>query len=283
MRDDIPLVDSVLHPTDFSDASHNAFAYALAIALLRQTELTILHVGKEKLEDVSWDRFPPVRDTLQRWGLLDKDSPRSAVYDELRVAVRKLAVRSGNPISAITRFLNQQPHDLIVLATEGKNSQSRDWLHRSQAESISRRSEAMTLFVPDGAPNGFVALADGDLDLKKILLPIDPAIDFSAAIEFARRAADIVGDDDVEITLLHVGDKMPVLPLLADDPVCRWQSLLVPGQPVDGISETAARISPDLIVMTTNGRDTLGQVIEGSTTERVLRRAPCPVLAVPAG
>jgi nucleotide-binding universal stress UspA family protein len=35
--------------------------------------------------------------------------------------------------------------------------------------------------------------------------------------------------------------------------------------------------------MTTNGRDTLDQALQGSTTERVLRKAHCPVLAVPEG
>ena len=41
----VPLVDSVLHPTDFSSASDTAFAHALAIALIRKTKFTILHVG----------------------------------------------------------------------------------------------------------------------------------------------------------------------------------------------------------------------------------------------
>ena len=116
----IPLVESVLHPTDFSDASLNAFAYALAIALLRQTELTILHVGQEKADEVDWERFPPVRQTLQRWGLLDADSPRSAVFEQLRIDVRKRAIRSGDPIGAVAEYASYQPYDLIVMATAGK-------------------------------------------------------------------------------------------------------------------------------------------------------------------
>ena len=38
----------------------------------------------------------------------------------------------------------------------------------------------------------------------------------------------------------------------------------------------------DLIVMATHGRGSLGHLLVGSTTERVLRQAPCPVLAVRA-
>ena len=53
-----PLVGSVVHPTDFSPASERAFVHALAIALLRQTSLALLHIGKE---DRPWSEFPQVR------------------------------------------------------------------------------------------------------------------------------------------------------------------------------------------------------------------------------
>ncbi len=38
----------------------------------------------------------------------------------------------------------------------------------------------------------------------------------------------------------------------------------------------------DLIVMATAGRDGFLDALRGSVTEQVLRRAPCPVLAVSA-
>ncbi|AZG79083.1 universal stress protein [Methylocystis rosea] len=37
----------------------------------------------------------------------------------------------------------------------------------------------------------------------------------------------------------------------------------------------------DLIVMQTDGRDSALDSIIGSTTERVIHEAPCPVLAIP--
>jgi len=40
--------------------------------------------------------------------------------------------------------------------------------------------------------------------------------------------------------------------------------------------------SPDLIVMATKGRQGFLDVVRTSTTEQVLRRAPIPLLAVPA-
>ena len=278
----IPLVNSVLHPTDFSDASNRAFAYALAIALLRQTELTILNVSEESEENIPWSSFPPVRKTLERWNLLEEGSARPAVYDELNVEVRKIAVRSGLPIRATLRFLEQQPHELVVLATEGAKTRN-DWLHRSEAEAIARGSDAMTLFVPSRSHRGFVSLENGDLNLRHVLMPIDGAIDFTAAIEFSRRAAEIIGDGDVVITLLHVGDRMPPISELPEGPGWIWQRELRQGEPVGTLLAAAEELRADLIVMTTNGRDTLNQALRGSTTERVIRNAKCPILAVPDG
>jgi nucleotide-binding universal stress UspA family protein len=280
MRKDIPLVASVLHPTDFSHASNRAFAYALAIALLRQTELTILNVGEESKDDIPWSRFPQVRETLERWNLLEPGSNRSAVYEQLNVEVRKLALRGRNLVRATNGFLANQPHDLVVLATEGSIGQ-KDWRHRSDAEAIARGSDAMTLFIPERAQRGFVSLENGDLNLKNILVPIDAVIGFAAAIEFSRRAAEIIGDGDVVITLLHVGEQMPEIPALSQGTGWTWQTELRRGEPVDTILGAKNDLDADLIVMTTNGRDTLSQALIGSTTERVLRTADCPVLAVP--
>jgi len=52
------------------------------------------------------------------------------------------------------------------------------------------------------------------------------------------------------------------------------------GTPHLRIVEMAKRHGADLIVMAGHGRNFISHAILGSTTERVLRRAPCPVFAV---
>jgi universal stress protein A len=54
------------------------------------------------------------------------------------------------------------------------------------------------------------------------------------------------------------------------------------GTPYKRIVDKAAAEGVDMIVMSTHGRTGLAHMLIGSVTERVLRRAPCPVLAVPA-
>lgn len=52
------------------------------------------------------------------------------------------------------------------------------------------------------------------------------------------------------------------------------------GTPFEEICQAAKKLGADLIVLTTRGQTGLKRVWLGSTAERVVRHAPCPVLAV---
>jgi nucleotide-binding universal stress UspA family protein len=52
------------------------------------------------------------------------------------------------------------------------------------------------------------------------------------------------------------------------------------GTPAEEIVEFARRLDIDLIVMGTHGHTGLAHVLMGSVAEKVVRRAPCPVLTV---
>jgi nucleotide-binding universal stress UspA family protein len=275
----LPFVRAVLHPTDFSLESEAAFAHALAIALVRQTRLWILHAGTGD-SGPDWHGFPAVRDALRRWGLLGVDAPRSAVYDELHVRVAKVATRETDPVKATLEFLETHEPDLLVLATEGREGLPR-WLHPSRAEALARRVGTNTLFVPAGA-SGFVSIADGKTSLRRILVPVDHAPRADDAIELATRAATALGDPPVEITLLHVGEPGK-FPELAPRTGEHWtlREVTRQGAAIDEILAHAEEGRADLLVMATQGHHGVLDALRGSVTERVLRRAPCPLLAVP--
>jgi nucleotide-binding universal stress UspA family protein len=273
-----PFIESVVNATDFSPADERAFVHALGIALLRQAELTILHVTAGASGD--WSEFPAVRKTLERWKLLDPGSAQQDVLDQLGMPVRKVAIESRFPALALTRYLDGHPADLLVVATAGREGLAR-WLQGSAAEAMARWSRTMTLFVPADAERNLVAVADGQLTLSNVLIPIDHSPDPAAAIEFARRAAEVMADAPVTITLLHVGSEAS-LPTVGDGPQWTFKRVHRDGDVVDEIAAMAELVSADLIVMPTAGRSGLFDALRGSTTERVLRRARCPVLAVPA-
>lgn len=277
----MPLVKSVFHPTDFSEGSEIAFAHALAFALLRETQFTLFHVGTRRLKEEEWTRFPPVRKVLERWGFLREGSPRSAVFEELAVRVNKITMSSYNPLAAVIRYLETHPADLIVLATHGREGFPR-WIQSSIAERLARRSNTMTLFVPN-TTSGFVALEDGAISLRRILIPVDHQPNPEAAFQFATRASEIVGKDNVEITLVHVGNDYDMNALaLPEGPSWSWDRMHRSGLVTDEIIKSANEISADLIMIVTEGHQGILDAVRGSTTEQVLRQAPCPVLAVPA-
>jgi nucleotide-binding universal stress UspA family protein len=70
--------------------------------------------------------------------------------------------------------------------------------------------------------------------------------------------------------------------------VTNWENSTTPalievqeGPVIETIISVAEEIGADIIAMPTAGRHGLFDALRGSVTERVLREAPCPVLAVP--
>jgi nucleotide-binding universal stress UspA family protein len=137
----------------------------------------------------------------------------------------------------------------------------------------------MTLFVPRGC-RGIVSM-DGVIQLRRILIPIDHQPNAQEAVIRAVRAAEAFGDEPVEIQLLHVnGSTLPQLSR-PESEACVWRELRREGDVVEAILDVAKEA--DLIVMATEGRHGFVDAVRGSVTEQVVRGAPCPVLAVPAG
>jgi nucleotide-binding universal stress UspA family protein len=273
----------ILHPSDFSKTSRVAFAHALKIALTSNAELEIVHVQDHKIgstADVHWSDFPGVRTTLARWQILPLGAEAGAVANTGQ-RVKKILNSESDPLAAMVRYCADHPPDLLVLATHQREGLSR-WLNKPVAEPLARRSRAMTLFVPSRG-NGFIAPATGAVTLRRVLIPVDHQPDAQAALEEAYFLAAGLDCPAVEFKLMHVGTErgMPTL-YLPHRPGWEWHSRLVPGEAVERILEEEARWKPDLIVMATQGHLDFLDALRGSTTERVLRGAHCPLLAVPA-
>jgi nucleotide-binding universal stress UspA family protein len=64
------------------------------------------------------------------------------------------------------------------------------------------------------------------------------------------------------------------------DPAIPVERLLREGDAAREILHTAREIGADVIVLGTHGRAGVGRLLMGSVAEAVLRKAPCPVLAV---
>ncbi len=214
--------------------------------------------------------------------MLEPGSTQEDVFEKVGVQVSKAAIAGRFPALAVAEYLEGRPADLLVVSTAGREGAAR-WLRGSVAEAMLRWSRTMTLFVPADADRDLVAFADGNLTLRNVLIPVDRAPDPSPAIEFACRAAELLSEEKVTITLLHVGaENDELVPRTPEGPQWAFTRLNRDGDVVDEIAAAAELVRADLIVMPTEGRNGVFDALRGSTTERVLRRVRCPLLAVPA-
>jgi nucleotide-binding universal stress UspA family protein len=270
-------IESIFHPSDFSEGSTVAFAHALKIALVTKAQLNILHVSESG--GGQWADFPGVRQMLEQWDVLPPGSPRSAI-PSLGIDVRKVLTHSDDPVAASLTYLERNPTDLIVLATHQHDGRAR-WMAQAVAEPLARQSHLMTLFIPAGV-QGFVSPFDGSVSLDRILIPIASDPSPEPAIDAACRAAAALETDPVTFTTLHVADSNDgSAPAVEQRPQGTWNRVVRSGEPAETILSVAAEQRADLLVMTTKGRHGFLDALRGSTTERVLRHTRCPLLAIP--
>lgn len=273
------MIESVLHPTDFSEGSKVAFHHALKVAVVAKSGLSLLNVSSER--DSKWADFPGVRETLEHWGLLPEGSPRSAVA-ELGMDVSKTIAKDRNPVNAVVNYLDEHPAGLIVLATHQRRGVER-WLSSSVAEPIARQAGEMTLFISGNTP-GFVSADDGAVLLRNILVPVALDPEAQPALDAAAGLVKSLGCEQGTFTLLHVGssDSMPAT-RPPSVPGWEWKKDIRSGDVIQTIVEASEDTRADLIVMTTAGPHGFLDGLRGSHSERVLRLAGMPLLTVPVG
>jgi nucleotide-binding universal stress UspA family protein len=263
-------IEAIAHPTDFSEASAEAFAHALRLALEFRCRLDLLHV---RSADGEWSSFPHVRETLARWEL-HADAAHAKVQEKLGIEIRKIEIEHHDPLRGVAGFLLSHRPDLIVMATRGAQGLSR-FISESVAEGIAEKTNLPALFLgPNARP--FVDSKNGRLHLKSAVIPVACHPAPHRALTLFHR---LFGKLGLVQHYIHAGDGCLEL---TGPTGARERVLSLPGPTVDTILSTANSFLADLLVMPTAGRNGFLDALRGSTTEQVLRRAPCALLALPA-
>ncbi len=195
------VLDSVLHPTDFSESDSGAVAHALRLAVAGRSKLTFLHVGA-KGSDVDWGDFPQIRKLLAAWGVIPAGGGKEEVL-ATGLQVRKSVRKGEDVVEEIVGEAKAGDADLVVLATHQRQGMAR-WLNKPLAETIAREARKPTLFVPRQV-EGFVRQDTGQVHLKHVLIPVshDPAP--RHAVQVAVGLALLLGVRPVTFSLLNVG------------------------------------------------------------------------------
>ena len=134
------MYQSIVVPIDGSDPSKRALSHAIEIAKKFNSEITIITVASTHhrtpaVENVSKKGTPPATESVKRkaFNLIvdaEEEHHRSVLKEAEAVAkaegfnVRTVFLR-GQPSEEIINFLDENPHDLIVMGSRGLGGMKR--------------------------------------------------------------------------------------------------------------------------------------------------------------
>jgi nucleotide-binding universal stress UspA family protein len=222
-----------------------------------------------ELERQTRDAFRGAESALRRFVDAELDAEAASVT-EVRLV-------EAMPVDGILRLTRDIKADLIVMGTHGRSGVNRLMLG-SVAERLLRESEVPVLTVRGDS-------ATAVTPPKTILCPVNST---PAAHEALSMAAHLARCFDGNVVALHVkedhaGQGIGDLCAWVPDEMrshCTIRELTREGEAAEEIVSLAKETPFDLLVIGARHRRFFDSTVLGSTTARVVRHAPCPVLIV---
>jgi nucleotide-binding universal stress UspA family protein len=269
----------ILLATDLSEQANRALAEAVSLARKHHAELHVLHVDVIAQPSIEGFEHEALASHVRSLG----QTALSAVGGDVGVGYRKTVtavVRDTSAAAGILRYAAEQRIDLIVMGTHGRGPVA-ELVLGSVAQQVVRESKISMLVV--GGRRVAAPPAGG----KPVVLAfVTPSPDSAPAL---RQAASLAHQRGAHLVALHVLDVAEVtdpsvppgraevdardefelfveraqLPLPAE-------ALVGVGAPEDVIFDLAAKRGAGLVVLAPT---------QPGLTRRVIRGAPCPVLA----
>lgn len=299
------VIERVLFPTDFSEASSAALPLAAQWAQAFGAELHVLHVkvlhdlhSGDPTEEPAFPGFAQYLEAInQRTGeLMDRLLETGG---EGCLEIHRATRRGTAAPPEILAYADEIEADLVVMATHGRRGLRRLFLG-SVAEEVVRHSNRPVLTVRGEVPTPTT-------ERGSILVPLDFSGVSDRALGFAARISSWTG---ATIHLLHIAelghppaiyDVVTEVPDQALDEVereCRERMTalleragidsdhaevhVMDGSPSSRILEWVDEYHPDLLIQGSQGRTGTARFLIGSVAERVVNQAACPVLTVKA-
>jgi len=293
-------VDRVLFPTDFSPGSERALDTALALAREFGAELHMLHAVVLHSDDPNdpAHHFPDadeIRRRLEETAILRMESGIAERSAE-QLNVKRQHRRGMSVAPTILEYAQEIDPDLIVMSTHGRRGLENLFLG-SVTEEVVRLAAWPVLTVRSGEDGSPFPSS------RPILVPVDFSEYSRRALTTARDVATRFGSS---IHVLHVFERAvhPDLyyggiPLDSPDfriveaslqealetfvretpgPDVATSLHILDGRAVPTILEFVEENDIGLVVIATHGLTGLAHLLLGSVSEKVVRRATCPVL-----
>jgi nucleotide-binding universal stress UspA family protein len=296
----------ILVPMDLSAESQKSLRYAIAFARQFNAELLVIHVVEPPPPAAGFESVTIAMDEGQVAKNLEVRLGQFASANVPSDIATKTLVRHGSAFEEIVSVAKSMSIDLIIASTHGHTGFKRV-LFGSTAERLVQHAPCPLLIVREREHEflGSSVAEPGSqkIQLQKILVPID----FSDCSRKALRyAIALAGQFTAQILCLHAleipygtGEAAVVLETEAfrkrmHEEAQKQMTVFIQeeaaplseectiklGTPYREIIQTADDKQIDLIILGTHGRSGVRHFLVGSTTERVVRHAHCPVLVV---
>lgn len=275
---------TLLVATDLTPASEAAVAFAADLADSLDAKVILFH-ALSPLGFVDYGVFDD--DLMER----TVEGQSKAIEAKLRrmiaeffpqhVTVRPRIV-SGYPISSICQAAREESADLILMGSHGRNVVM-SFLVGSVTQGVLFSTSRPLIIVPKKR---------SPMERKEILTILCPVNFTDTALRSLSHAAQLGARLGAEVLALHLiepeemADAREVTTRLekwvpeAIREVCHVRILVHRGNPAEEVIRYARAQEVDLIVIGAEHKRFADFTVLGTTTERVTRHAPCPVMAV---
>lgn len=284
-------IERILCPTDLSTESDEGLRYALGLACANNAKLILLYCRRPG-SIVDWATSSGAARRFEQLLFTRMDA------NEMKCLQWEAAVAEAEDIGqAIVNEARARSIDLIIMRSRRRPRAAA--LLGSTAETVCKAAPCPVL-VTHPTEREWVGYSTTDVDLRRLLVAYDNSRDADVALNYGVSLAE---QYQAEIHLLHViSDEASTEPELAwseasressyeiaarrlqeliPKEACLWCNMVTAvryGQAAEEILTYAAEHEIDLICMGASGCGfSLGKLF-GSTVDRVLRRAPCPVI-----
>jgi nucleotide-binding universal stress UspA family protein len=285
-------IKKILCPVDFFPASDAAARYAAALASNYDAKLHLLHVIAPFVPS-SFEIAIPTVDLAKS---VEENSRRELNTLESALRETDIEVQSelqcGDVYDEIKRAIKVEEPDLIVMGTHGRRGVER-WFMGSTTEKLLRHSPVPLVTISAAREKAF-----NGTRFRRILVTTDFSDGTADALNYAFSVAQ---ENESKVTLLHVLHDVAGEPFggyreslvngvrkQLDDLVppeagnwCDIVTRVETGVPYRIIQRTLEDEKIDLLVMNIHGKGMLDRALLGSTAERVVRAALCPVMMIP--
>ena len=296
----------ILVPIDFSPESLKTLRYAKRLGERFKAKLHLVHVVTPPLA-----LFPQPREALP--SNFTQEMAANAVKRLQKIAAefsltsppKRYTVRIGATVDEISEVARITRAELIAIATRGYTGLKRAFLG-STTESVVRNAPCPVLVVRDKNDSTSRRARRVPLQFRKILVPLDfsdaSRLGLEYALGFAQEfRATVILFHSIFVSAYLMGNRHTahqVPTLIANqqeyaraemeklrETISRKggavETNVAVGSPVEQIGNYVRKASVDLIITSTHGRSGWRRVFIGSTAERIVRYATCPVLVVP--